>query len=403
MNQGGITVHRGQTFTRWTFALASLLLLSGLATAAFAQTDVTTSRISGIISDADGAALPGVTVEAKNQETGLQIVAVTNDEGAYRIFNLPTGLYSVTATLDGFGPANREIRLLLGEAPTLNFTLAPVTVTDSITVTSEAPVVEVTDTTHGTTIQTEQIKQIPINGREFRSLVLLTPESRKDSERGNLSLSGQRGINTNVTVDGVDYNNAFFGGTVGSAEDRAPLAISQESIKEFTVITNGASVEFGRSGGGFVNVITKSGTNNLHGSGFYYYQPKDLIADFFDGRKPADQKKDEYGASLGGKLVTDKLFYFFSYDKQKQNITIPIQANILDADIFAKYPVLASGDNYVQGRNGDVTFGRLDYQLNQAHRLMVRGNFTKYDGPNGSGNTVTRTDSYNGLEGLDSK
>ena len=110
--------------------------------------------------------------------------------------------------------------------------------------------------------------------------MLLTPESRLDSERGNLSISGQRGINTNVTVDGVDYNNAFFGGTTGAAEGRAPLSISQESIKEFSVITNGASAEFGRSGGGFVNVITKNGTNNLHGSGFYYNQPQSLISDF---------------------------------------------------------------------------------------------------------------------------
>ncbi len=104
--------------------------------------------------------------------------------------------------------------------------------------------------------------------------MLLTPESRLESERGNLSLSGERGINTSITVDGVDYNNAFFGGAVGGAEGRAPLSISQESIKEFSVVTNGASVEYGRSGGGFVNIITKSGTNNLHGSVFYFNQPQ---------------------------------------------------------------------------------------------------------------------------------
>src|SRR5262249_53326895 len=144
----------------------------------------------------------------------------------------------------------------------------------------------------------------------------------RENERGTIALSGQRGLFTNVTIDGVDFNDGFFGGTVGAAEGRAPLAISQESIKEFTVITNGASVEFGRSGGGFVNVVTKGGTNNLHASGFYYYQPQSLIADFPNGQKAADQKKDEYGASLGGKLVPDKLFYFLSYDKVKQHVTI---------------------------------------------------------------------------------
>src|SRR6185295_16589219 len=138
----------------------------------------------------------------------------------------------------------------------------------------------------GTTIQTEQLKNLPSAGRDFKQLVLLTPESRLDSERGNLSLSGERGINTSINVDGVDYNNAFFGGAVGVAEGRAPLSISQESIKEFSVVTNGASVEYGRSGGGFVNIITKSGTNSLRGSAFYFKQPQSLISDFPEGSRP---------------------------------------------------------------------------------------------------------------------
>ncbi|HXU45958.1 MAG TPA: TonB-dependent receptor [Thermoanaerobaculia bacterium] len=384
--------------------MASLLLVSGLATAGFAQTDVTTSRISGKASDAEGAGLPGVSVTATNTETGLQVPTVTDSEGGYRILNLPTGTYDVSATLEGFNPASRTgVRLLLGEAPTINFTLQLSTVAESITVTSEAPVVEVTNTAKGTTIQTEQIKEIPINGRDFKSLVLLTPETRTDSERGNLSISGQRGINTNVTVDGVDYNDAFFGGTVGGAEGRAPLSLSQESIKEFTVITNGASVEFGRSGGGFVNVITKSGTNRLHGSAFYYNQPQSLISNFADGREPADQDKKQYGASIGGPIVRDKFFFFASYDKQKRNLTVPIQASVLDADIFARYPALASPPQYIQTQDGDVTFGRLDYQLNEQHRFLIRANNAKYDGVNGTSNAQTRTESYNGVEGLDSK
>ena len=180
---------------------------------------------------------------------------------------------------------------IIGSTPTVNFTLQSARVSETITVTSEAPTVEVTNTQIGTTIQSEQIKNLPVVGTDFRQLVLLTPESRFDSERGNISLSGQRGINTNVTVDGVDYNNAFFGGTTGGAEGRAPLSISEESIKEFSVITNGASAEFGRSGGGFVNVITKSGTNNLHGSGFYYNQPQSLISDFAKGRLAPGQTR----------------------------------------------------------------------------------------------------------------
>jgi hypothetical protein len=395
------------THPRWVCALAALTLLLavlGLAPSATAQTDVTTSRITGTVVGSDDSPLPGVTVEATNQETGLVIVDVTDESGSYRILNLPTGFYTLKATLEGFVENEvKDLRLLIGSTPSVNFTMSPSGVSESITVTSEVPVVEVTNTQIGTTIQTEQLKEIPTAGTDFKNLVLLTPQTRTDSERGNLSIGGERGINTNVTVDGVDFNNSFFGGTVGGAEGRAPLAISQESIKEFSVITNGASVEFGRSGGGFVNVITKNGTNNLNGSLFYYNQPQSLISDFADGREPADQEKDQYGFSLGGPLVKDKLFYFLSYDNQEQSISVPIQASVLDAGVFARYPILASPSEYSQTRDGNVMFGRLDYQLSSAHRFMLRGNLTEYEGINGTSNSQSRTESLNGVEGLDSK
>jgi hypothetical protein len=390
-----------ETCRKGAGALSVLLVLLGLAAPLAAQTDVTTSRITGTVEGSDKAPLPGVTVEATNTETGLQLRSVTDEKGFYRILNLPTGTYKVVATLDGFLPSTADnVRLLLGSTPSINFTMQSSSVSEAITVTSEAPAVEVTNTSISTTIQTEQIKNLPIGGRDFKNLVLLTPETRLDSERNNLSLSGQRGINTNITVDGVDYNNAFFGGATGVAEGRAPLSISQESIKEFSVITNGASVEFGRSGGGFVNIITKNGTNTLHGSGFYYNQPQSLISDFANGQKPADQKKAQYGASLGGPITKDKLFYFLSYDKQKQDVTIPIQSNNLDPAVFAKYPALSSPPQYVQTQDGYVGFGRLDYQINDSHRLLGRVNVASYTGENGTSNAQNRTASVNGTEGM---
>jgi len=387
---------------RITAAIAvALLALAGIAGA---QTDVTTTRISGVVRGTDESPLPGAKIEVTNQETGLVVTATADAAGAYRALNLPSGSYTVSASLDGFTTATQtDVRLLLGSTPTINFTLTAATVTETITVTSEIAMVEVTNTSASTTIQTEQIVNLPIAQRDFRNLVLLTPETRFDSERGNLAISGQRGINTNVTIDGVDFNNAFFGGTVGGAEGRSPLSVSQESIKEFSVITNGASVEFGRSAGGFVNVITKSGTNNLHGSAFYYNQPQSLIEDFANGVEPADQEKDQYGGSIGGRIIEDKLFYFVSYDEQNKSETVPIDSRVLDADVFARYPELASPSTYVQTQDGDVMFGRLDFQVTPAHRLMLRGNFTNYEGQNGTSSATTRTESYNGVEGLDTE
>src|SRR5688500_17529825 len=389
---------------KWACVLAFLALFIGLAPWAVAQTDVTTSRISGSVEDADGSPLPCVTVAATNVKTNLQVVSVTDERGFYRLLNLPTGSYNIEATLDGFATATAEnIRLLLGSTPTINFNLQSSSVAETITVTAEAPVVEVTNTAAGTTIQQEQIEALPIAGRDFKGLVLLTPQTRLDSERGNLSISGQRGINTNVTIDGVDYNNAFFGGTVGGPEGRSPLSISQESIKEFTVITNGASAEFGRSGGGFVNVITKSGTNNLHGSLFYNDQPNSLIEDFASGREPAEQEKEQFGGSIGGPILRDRLFYFVSYDQQEQGVNIPIVASVLDPLVFAQYPELVTPPQYIQTRDGDVTFGRLDFQATPAQRFMLRANFTDYTGLNGTSSGNNRAESRNGIEGLDTK
>ncbi|HEY7575827.1 MAG TPA: TonB-dependent receptor, partial [Thermoanaerobaculia bacterium] len=186
----------------------------------------------------------------------------------------------------------------------------------------------------------------------------------------------------------------------GSAEGRAPLSLSEESIKEFSVITNGASVEFGRSGGGFVNVITKSGTNDYHGSGFFYWQPEALIANFANGTEPRDQDKMQFGGSLGGPILKDQLFFFASFDDQLRDETIPIASNVLDPDIFAAYPELASPSDYIQTQDGWVAFGRLDWQASSGQRVMGRVNRIEYDGLNGTSNSQTRTLSYNGIEGM---
>jgi hypothetical protein len=173
-------------------------------------------------------------------------------------------------------------------------------------------------------------------------------------------------------VDGADYNNSFFGGTTGTAEGRAPLSISQESIKEFTVITNGTSAEFGRSGGGVVSVITKSGGNDFSGSLFYYLQPQSTISNFPDGREPADQEKSQYGGSLGGAIVKDRLFFFASYDTQDKSETVPLNSRVIDDTIFAKWPVLTTPDSYAQTQDGQVLFGRFDFLLGNNHRIMAR-------------------------------
>jgi hypothetical protein len=392
---------RNTTFfpLRWAAAFFAAVLVFGLAGTALAQTDVTSTRISGTIRDADGGALPGATVEVKSLDTGRVVQAVTDSRGFYRVVNLPTGSYEIAASLAGFATASRtDVRLVLGSSPTLDFTMQLAKATESITVTSEVPLVEVTKTTAATTVQTEQLKSLPLAGRDFLNMVLLTPETRRDAERNGLSISGQRGINSNITVDGVDFNNPFFGGQAAGAEGRAPLSISQEAIKEFSVITNGASVEFGRSGGGFVNVITKSGTNSLKGSAFYYWQPNKYIAPRANGTRLNDQDKKQYGASLGGPILKDKLFFFAAYDSQKANENIAVNSYVVDPTVFAKYPALTSDPTFQKGSNGRVVFGRMDYQFSGSQRLTARANYSDYLGDNGTNTDTRNTTNYNGIE-----
>ncbi len=390
-------------FPPFSLALAAAATLVA-STALFAQTDVTTARISGTVRAAsDRTVLPGVTITAVNQDTGLSRTAFSDRDGFYQMINLPSGRYTITASVPGFRAGVAEnVRLDLGTSPSIDFSLQVEGVTASVSVTADIPTVEVTNTAVATTMQTEQVKNLPLNGRNFTQLVNLTPESKTESQRGYLQISGERGINSNVTVDGSDYNDAFFGGPVGSAEGRAPLSLSEESIKEFSVITNGASVEFGRSGGGFVNVITKSGTNAFHGSGFFYWQPQELVANFANGQEPAEQDKKQYGGSFGGPVVKDQLFFFASYDGQKQHVAQTINPTVLNQDIFDAYPVLASPDQYVQSRDGWVLFGRADWQITGSNHLMGRANYAKYDGENGTNSSPNDTIQHNGIEGMKS-
>ena len=216
--------------------VAAGLLLAALALApspAAGQTDVTTGRIVGRIADQEGQPLAGATVEARNAATGLVLTGQADARGLYRLVNVPVGDWSVSATLQGSAKRTRSgVAVNVGSAVTVDFRLALGAAAEA-TVTAEAPAVETTQTATQAVVDAAAIQSLPIAGRNFTDFVLLTPNSQRETQRGNLSLSGQRGIATNVAVDGVDFTNAFFGGTTGAAEGRAPIAISQESVREF--------------------------------------------------------------------------------------------------------------------------------------------------------------------------
>lgn len=391
----------------------ALLIAAALAVPAFlgsgpaaAQTDVTTGRIVGQVFDQEGQPLPGVSVEAKNTGTGLLLTAVTDARGTYRIINVVVGDYTVTANLSGFQKQSRpKVTVTIGAALTVDFKLTMAAVAETVVVTGAAPIIETTQTATENTVDANAINTLPIVGRNFTDFVTLTPNAQRETQRGNLALGGQRGINTMVTIDGVDFTNSFFGGVSGAAEGRSPLSITQEAIREFQVVQAGASAEFGRSSGGFVNVVTKSGSNDFHGSLLGYYRPSSWSAKLADGTDPRDSKRNNLGGSLGGPLLKDSLFFFGSYERQRQNTTVPTNA-IVSADeqiLVAKYPNYpVSGSSFTQSADADSYFGRLDYQVTDRHRVTGRASYTKYDGANGTYTSSTMSNSHNGLEGMKS-
>jgi hypothetical protein len=377
--------------------LMALLLLAtpGLA---HAQATATTGQIEGIVADESGAAIPGVTVTAVNADTGFQRSATSDASGLYRLNLLPLGTYELEAQLQGFAGIKRSgLRLQVGETLTVPIGLKVAAVQETVTVSAETPPVEVSRSLSANTINEQAIASLPINGRRFQDFVLLTPGAVVENQRGGTAIGGQRGINASYAIDGASYDNPFFGGIKGGERSNLAYTISQEAIQEFQVSNAGYSAEFGRSGGGVVNAVTKTGTNEMHGSAFWYFRNEGLQADDPFGRPPTDYKQHQFGGSLGGPLRKDKAHFFLAYDQQ-------VRSNPLVVDFQPGSPDGAPGFEGEEGtfkQTNDVwtALARIDYRLNESNQFWVRYNYSKNRGENGLGTSPqTNALSNNSLE-----
>ena len=364
---------------------------------AAAQSQATTAEIHGRVVDAQGGALPGVSVTAKSPETGYLRSVVTNEQGLYLLPLLPPGAYDVTMELAGFGTTTRRVALTVGASITYDHTLQLSAIAENVTVTAATPLIETTATVRTSTLDEEAIKNLPINGRRFQDFITLTPTVQVDTSRGQLSFAGQRGINSNVSVDGADYNQPFFGGLKGGERSNNAFTIPLESIQEFQVVAAGYSAEFGRSTGGLVNAITKSGTNSTRGSALYVNRNRDWAEKNAFGQTAAPTQQ-QFGGSIGGPLLRDRLFYFGAFEQQLFENTRNVVFNFAGATRTAD-----TAEAYDQYRNLEEPFdttndatallGRVDYQLGTGTRLNVRYNYSRNEALNGSstGNALSDT------------
>ncbi|HLN97103.1 MAG TPA: TonB-dependent receptor [Pyrinomonadaceae bacterium] len=403
----------------WTFFVLIVFLLT-CALSAQAQSQATTGNIEGRVLDPKDAALPGASVTATNQQTGLEKTATADEQGVFSITFLSPGLYTVRANAGGFSQTEvRDVVVTVGGKTPLDVRLSVGGATGTVTVSSEAPVVETNLSSVSTTINSRAIENLPVNGRNYLDFATLTPGVIRDQNReGDLSVGGQKGTLNSLQVDGVDNNNTFFGQSFGRTGVRPPYQFSEESVQEFQVNQNGFSAEFGRAGGAVINVVTKSGTNDFHGGGFEFFRDESLNANtpqlkasqFIRGlpNKRPPLQINQFGARLGGPIKRNKAFFFFTYDGQRQQLP-----NFLDPANFFTQPaniqalLLPKLATYPINRDQDVFMVKGDIALNSSNQLSLRLNHQNFTGKNNefsgtlgtqehSGDSVAKTTTFSG-------
>src|SRR5688500_13366373 len=315
-------------FVKLSFVLS---LIFGLSSIAFGQSTVT-GAIGGTVTNPNKEVVPNAAVTVRNTETNKEDTATSDDQGRFRIVNLQPGIYAVTINGAGFSPFTQE-RVVVEVGAVTNIeaplSIGPVS-GGTVEVTSEAPAINTSQQDFSSNFNQTSINELPINGRRWSNFALLSPGAVPDGTFGLISFRGISGLLNNSTIDGGDNNQAFFAEERGRT--RISYSISQAAIREFQVNTSNYSAEYGRAAGGVVNAVTKSGTNEFHG-GLFYYQRNNkwgarnplatnsvLINGVFTpvGIKPEDVRH-QFGGTIGGPIVKDKAFFFFSYDEQKRN------------------------------------------------------------------------------------
>ena len=392
---------------RFAGLLLTLILFFALA----GNAQVTLGTISGIVKDSTGAVMPAAKIEILNEDTGIARTVEADTAGRYTVPALGLGKYRVTASLQGFQSEVRTgIELTVGREAVVNFELQIGAVSQSVEVSGEAPLVESTTASVGSLVDERTIRELPLNGRSYDRLALLQPGVAGVGASGGsavldygtgtrFSVAGSRTTSNSFMLDGTDINdhaNATPGGAAGTN-------LGVDGIREFKALTNTFSADYGRSSGGIVSAVTRSGTNQLHGTVFEFIRNSALDArSFFDGDSAPPFRRNQFGGSLGGPLKKDKLFYFGTYEGLRQalgttlsafvpslsarqgnlpgGITVPVSPLI--RPFLNLYPI-PNGPDFGDGTaqftsspstptNENYTMGRVDYQLSAKHSLFGR-------------------------------
>jgi hypothetical protein len=391
------------------FSLRARLLafLVFLSWPAIASTQSTTASISGVVTDSGQGVLAAVTINVTNVETGIVRSSQTDDHGRYRVSNLPPGDYEVQAEMTGFQTAiRRGIRLTIGRDADVDLTLQIGSLTDAIVVTGDAPLVDTSGGSLGQVVDSKTITELPLNGRDLTQLVTLQMGTTNYRLGGDEEGSGMRysvgGMrpNTNVMLlDGVALESSNGYTPTGTSQN----FLGAEAVREFKVETNAYTAEFGRSSGGIFNVVTKAGTNAYHGSVFEFFRDSALDATNFFAEEEPEFRRNQFGFSLGGRIIRNKTFFFATYEGLRErlgvntisrtfteaarrgvlgNRTVPIDPRVqpyLALWPLPNGPVMDHGDGtgdatYIFNRPTDENFyqGRIDQEFTPSDSVFAR-------------------------------
>lgn len=372
--------------------------------------------IQGTVTDPTGAVIPDADVTVSNPDTGLTRSVKSDAQGEYLVTELPIGTYQVVARKTGFHDQTaRDVKVEVSSTSRVDFHLLPPTANEIVEVTAGAPLVDTTENNMGGTLEAEQFSELPISGRDFTKLLVMVPGSGGDPSGvadspgsfGLFSINGNRGRSNNYLIDGTDMNDGYRnlpainqGGVFGTPATILPI----DALQEIS-ITNSTEAEFGRSSGATVNIVTKSGTNAIHGSVYEYFRNDGLDARNFFNPVGTEQdlfQNNQYGFSLGGPVVKDKTFWFVAYEGQREKVglptvaTVPTQAQInqaiadnggvvnpVIASLLARnpwptpnQPPDANGNNFFGSASAnnrvDSVIGKLDQHFGKSDLLTAR-------------------------------
>src|SRR5262249_5099917 len=375
-----------------------VLILLATASGSFAQ--ITAATVSGTIKDSTEGVLPGVDVVVKSLDTGVTRTTITDANGAFTIPGLQPGRYEARATLQGFKTEAKTFELAVAQEAGMNLTLEVGATEESITVAGNAVLVDTRSSSLSALVPEKTIEELPLNGRNYISLATLQPgiinftekSGTSSSTRGvQLNINGMGGRSNSFLIDGANMKGYAGIATVTAADS----TLGVDTIREFRVVTNAFSADYGRAMGGVINIATKSGSNDFHGSGFEFFRDSKFDApNYFDVGDPPPFTRNQYGLSFGGPLRKNRVFFFAGYERLQEDLgltlitTVPsaaVRAGAVNAAIrpyLDLYPMPNGADlaggiaQYIYAFNRPTREnfgqGRVDMQISDKHALFVR-------------------------------